>query len=102
MPIKDTTTAVTVIDEEQFGHGAKTAINDIATSVPNVVTAGYESISIRGIEGAGSSVGAHAFYGGGKARVSTIVDGVSQAWLGQGYTPSKSWDVKQVEVLRGP
>ncbi len=100
--LKDTTTAVTVIDEEQFGNGEKTAINDIATSVPNVVTAGYESISIRGIEGAGSSVGAHAFYGGGKARVSTIVDGVSQAWLGQGYTPSKSWDVKQVEVLRGP
>lgn len=100
--LKDITTAVTVIDEEQFGNGEKTAINDIATSVPNVVTAGYESISIRGIEGAGSSVGAHAFYSGGKARVSTIVDGISQAWLGQGYTPSKSWDVKQVEVLRGP
>jgi len=100
--LKDTTTAISVIDEEQFGNGEKIAINDIATLVPNVVTAGYESISIRGIEGAGSSVGAHAFYGGGKPRVSTMIDGVSQAWCGQGYTPSKSWDVKQVEVLRGP
>ncbi|WP_165312306.1 TonB-dependent receptor [Vibrio ziniensis] len=100
--LKDTTTAVTVIGEDQLANGEKTSINDIATSAPNVVAAGFESISIRGIEGAGVATGAHAFYSGGKARVSTIVDGVSQAWFGQGYTPSKSWDVKQVEVLRGP
>ncbi|PNH89050.1 TonB-dependent receptor [Vibrio diazotrophicus] len=100
--LKDTTTAVTVIGEEQLENGEKTSINDIATSAPNVVTAGYESISIRGIEGAGVATGGNAFYSGGKARVSTIVDGVAQAWMGQGYTPSKSWDVKQVEVLRGP
>ncbi len=100
--LKDTTTAVTVIDEEQFENGAKTSINDIATSAPNVVTAGFESISIRGIDGAGVATGGQAFYSGGRARVSTIVDGVPQSWIGQGYTPSKSWDVKQVEVLRGP
>jgi len=100
--LKDTTTAVTVIDEEQFENGAKTSINDIATSAPNVVTSGYESISIRGIDGAGVATGGQALYSGGRARVSTIVDGVPQAWIGQGYTPSKSWDVKQVEVLRGP
>lgn len=100
--LKDTTTAVTVIGEDQLANGEKTSINDIATSAPNVVTAGFESISIRGIDGAGVATGGNAFYSGGKARVSTIVDGVAQAWLGQGYTPSKSWDVKQVEVLRGP
>lgn len=100
--LKDTTTAVTVIDQEQFANGEKTSINDIATSAPNVVTAGFESISIRGIQGSGVATGGNAFYSGGKARVSTIVDGVSQAWLGQGYNPSQSWDVKQVEVLRGP
>lgn len=100
--LKDTTTAVTVIGEEQLENGEKTSINDIATSAPNVVTAGYESISIRGIEGTGVATGGQAFYSGSRARVSTIVDGVAQAWLGQGYTPSKSWDVKQVEVLRGP
>jgi outer membrane receptor protein involved in Fe transport len=100
--LKDTTTAVSVIDAEQLESGAKTSINDIATSAPNVVTAGYESISIRGIEGTGVATGGNAFYSGSRARVSTIVDGVSQAWLGQGYNPSKSWDVKQVEVLRGP
>lgn len=100
--LKDTTTAVTVIGEEQLENGEKTSINDIATSAPNVVTAGFESISIRGIEGTGVATGGQAFYSGSRARVSTIVDGVSQAWLGQGYTPSKSWDVKQVEVLRGP
>lgn len=100
--LKDTTTAVTVIDEEQFENGAKTSINDIATSAPNVVTAGFGSISIRGIEGAGVATGGNAFYSGGRARVSTIVDGVTQSWTGYGYTPNKSWDVKQVEVLRGP
>lgn len=100
--LKDTTTAVTVIGEDQLANGEKTSINDIATSAPNVVTAGFESISIRGIDGAGVATGGNAFYSGGKARVSTIVDGVAQAWLGQGYTPSRSWDVKQVEVLRGP
>ncbi len=100
--LKDTTTAVTVIDEQQLENGEKTSINDIATSAPNVVNAGYESISIRGIEGTGVATGGNAFYSGSRARVSTIVDGVSQAWLGQGYNPSRSWDVKQVEVLRGP
>ena len=100
--LKDITTAVTVIDEEQLENGEKTSINDIATSAPNVVTAGFGSISIRGVEGTGVATGGYAFYSGSRARISTIVDGVAQSWAGYGYTPNKSWDVKQVEVLRGP
>ncbi|GAB2644584.1 TonB-dependent receptor [Vibrio panuliri] len=100
--LRDTTTAVTVIGEELTESGELKDINELATIAPNVVDSGFGTISIRGIDGSGAAVGGYAFFSGARPRVSTIVDGITQSWSGYGFTPSRAWDVKQVEVLRGP
>jgi outer membrane receptor protein involved in Fe transport len=100
--LKDSTTAVTVVTEEELSITETQNVNEIAASTPNVINGGFGAVSIRGVDGTGAATGGYAFYSGARARVSTIVDGVSQSWSGYNFTPSKSWDVKQVEVYRGP
>lgn len=100
--IKDTTTAITVIDGEQTAKtGAKT-INDVVIEAPNVVTSGFGSINIRGVNGSGAATGFYAIRSGARQRVDTNVDGVSDAFTGYNFSGSGVWDVQQIEVLRGP
>lgn len=100
--LKDTASAVTVITEDQFENGETKDLNDLATAAPNVVAEGFGAISIRGINGTGAASGGYAYITGSRARISTIVDGVTQSWSGYSFTPTNLWDTKQVEVLRGP
>jgi len=100
--IKDTTTAVTVIHGEDIDHtGAKT-VNDVVIQAPNVVTSGFGSVNIRGVNGSGAATGFYAIRSGARQRVDTNVDGVSDAFTGYNFSGSGVWDVQQVEVLRGP
>ena len=100
--IKDTTTAVTVIHGEDIDHtGAKT-VNDVVIKAPNVVTSGFGSVNIRGVNGSGAATGFYAIRSGARQRVDTNVDGVSDAFTGYNFSGSGVWDVQQVEVLRGP
>lgn len=101
--IKETTTAVTVITEEQLESGETNQARDVATQAPNVIMdSSFSSIAIRGLSGGGAATGGAALVTGSRARVTTVVDGASQDWSGYNFTPSNLWDVKQVEVLRGP
>ncbi|GAA0834253.1 TonB-dependent receptor [Marinomonas arenicola] len=100
--IKDTTTAVTVFSEENYESGEVKEVNEIAVQAPNVTSAGFGTINIRGINGAGAATGAEAYATGSKPRIATTVDGVTEAWGGYNYTPAGLWDVQSVEVLRGP
>jgi len=100
--LKHTTTAVTVIDADQFENGQYKKINDLVTLAPNVISEGFGSVTIRGISGTGASTGQYAYLTGSRSRVATVVDGVTQRWTGYSYSPSGLWDVKSVEVLRGP
>lgn len=100
--IKDTTTAVTVITEDQYESGKKKDINDIITEAPNVTTGAFGTVNIRGVNSAGAAIGANAFMTGGSPRVSTVVDGITETWGGYNFNPTDVWDSKQVEVLRGP
>jgi outer membrane receptor protein involved in Fe transport len=100
--IKDTTTAVTIYDEESYSNGAIRDVNDIATQAPNVVSAGFGSVNIRGTSGNGAATGGYALLTGSRSRVSTVIDGTTQDWTGYNFTPSGVWDTQQVEVLRGP
>ncbi|WP_432460209.1 TonB-dependent receptor [Agarivorans sp. QJM3NY_25] len=100
--LKDTTSAVSVISAEDFTSSEHAKVNDIVTTVPNVTESGFGTISIRGIDGAGAATGGYTFYNGARTRISTIVDGNTQAWFGVDFMPSKLWDVRQVEVYRGP
>jgi len=100
--IKDTTTAVTVINGEDIDKtGAKT-VNDVVIKAPNVITSGFGSVNIRGVNGSGAATGFYAIRSGARQRVDTNVDGVSDAFTGYNFSGSGVWDVQQVEVLRGP
>lgn len=100
--LKKTTTAVSVIDSDQFENGEYSQLNDVVTLSPNVVSEGFGNITIRGISGTGAATGQYAYLTGSRSRVATIVDGVTQRWTGYSYSPSGLWDAKSVEVLRGP
>ncbi|WP_298944077.1 TonB-dependent receptor [uncultured Psychromonas sp.] len=100
--IKETSTAVTVINGEDINKtGAKT-VNDVVIKAPNVVTSGFGSVNIRGVNGSGAATGFYAIRSGARQRVDTNVDGVSDAFTGYNFSGSGVWDVQQVEVLRGP
>lgn len=99
--IKDTTTAVTVISGEDFSNGAAQKVNDVATSSPNVISAGFGTINIRGINGSGATTGWYATHSGSRQRINTSVDGVSDAYTGYNFSPSGVWDVDQIEIFRG-
>ena len=100
--LKKTTTAVSVIDSDQFENGQYSKLNDLVTLSPDVISEGFGSVSIRGISGTGAATGQYAYMTGSRSRIATIVDGVTQRWTGYAYSPAGLWDVKQVEVLRGP
>lgn len=100
--IKDTTTAVTVVSGEDLEKGEVKTVNDVATKAPNVTSAGFGTVNIRGINGNGAAVGGYALLTGARSRVSTVIDGTTQDWSGYNFTPSGVWDSEQVEVLRGP
>uniref|UniRef100_A6VS52 TonB-dependent receptor plug n=1 Tax=Marinomonas sp. (strain MWYL1) TaxID=400668 RepID=A6VS52_MARMS len=100
--IKDTTTAITVITEDQLESGETKQVKDIATQAPNVVADSFGHIAIRGVSGGGAATGGVALMTGAHARVTTVVDGSTQDWSGYNFAPTDLWDAKQVEVLRGP
>lgn len=100
--IKDTTTAITVITEDQLESGETKQVKDIATQAPNVVADSFGHIAIRGVSGGGAATGGVALMTGARARITTVVDGSTQDWSGYNFAPTDLWDAKQVEVLRGP
>ncbi|MEO9273812.1 TonB-dependent receptor [Marinomonas sp. 5E14-1] len=99
--IKDTTAAVTVISGEDFSNGAAQKVNDVATSAPNVISAGFGTINIRGINGSGATTGWYATHSGSRQRINTSIDGVADAYTGYNFSPSGVWDVDQIEIFRG-
>ncbi len=100
--LKKTTTATTVLTDDQLNNGQATQLDELVTEAPNVVTAGLGAISIRGLTSSGAATGGYALLTGARSRVTTIVDGTAQEWSGYNFTPTHLWDVEQVEVLRGP
>jgi len=100
--IKDTTTAVTIINGEDVAKGDAKTVNDVVTKAPNVVSAAFGTVNIRGINGSGATTGYYATVSGSRQRINTSVDGVADAFTGYNFSGSGVWDIEQVEVLRGP
>jgi len=100
--IKDVTTAITFISEEQLESGEYNQAKETAVLAPNVIASSFSNISIRGISGGGAATGGLAYLTGARARVVTVVDGVTQDYSGYNFNPVTLWDVQQLEVLRGP
>lgn len=100
--IKDTTTAITVINGEDLASGESKNLREVATQAPNVTASSFGNIAIRGMSGNGAASGGYALITGARSRIATVIDGGTQDWAGYNFTPSGVWDAQQVEVLRGP
>ncbi len=100
--LKDTTSSVSVITQEQIESGQYLAISNMLSEVPNVVSLSGAVADIRGVSGNGSATGFNSFTGGAKARVSTLIDGIAQPFVADMTGDSGLWDIEQVEVFRGP
>lgn len=99
---QETVTAITVVPEDDLTSSSDNQVKDLATKVPNVITDSFGHIAIRGVSGGGAATGGVALMTGARARVATVVDNSPQDWSGYNFAPVNLWDVKQVEVLRGP
>lgn len=100
--LKDSTSSVSVIDEETLTNGQYQSIASALTEIPNVVSLTGAVADIRGVSGNGSATGFNSFTGGAKARVSTLVDGVAQPFVADLSGDTGLWDIEQIEVYRGP
>ncbi|MBP8170845.1 MAG: TonB-dependent receptor [Pseudomonas sp.] len=100
--LKETTTAVSVLSGADVDTGELQSVYNIGNRVPNLTKNGAGLVNIRGVEGTGPASGVFTLISGARPRISTTVDGSAEAWSGQQYLDVGLWDVKQVEVLRGP
>lgn len=100
--LKDTTSSVSVIDAEQLANGQHLSVSSAISGIANVVVLSGAVPDIRGVQGNGSASGFNSFSGGAKARVSTLVDGVSQPFVADMTGDTGLWDIEQIEVFRGP
>ncbi len=100
--VKDTASSVSVINQALLDSGQLVSMSDALTDVSNVVVLTGAVPDIRGVSGNGSATGFNSFTGGARARVSTLVDGVTQPFVADLTGDTGLWDIEQVEVFRGP
>ncbi len=100
--LKDTTSSVSVIDEETLKNGQFLSLNSAISEIPNLVVQSGAVPDIRGVSGNGAATGFNSFSGGAKPRVSTFVDGVAEPFVADLTGDTGLWDVQQIEVFRGP
>src|SRR5699024_3105223 len=101
----NTPDSVTALTEEDIKElpGA-TTFNDVVRLMPNVIDSGSGNLapSIRGINSTGPASGNIAFYGGTRPQVTIQIDGRPLTFNELVFGTTGLWDVKQVEVFRGP
>lgn len=96
--LQDTTTSVQVFDESSFINSSKlNDLYDILEQSTNVNRSGKYAFNIRGI----NATGTYGSYGGPKT-INVTVDGVSQGTNASKQGAISTWDMQQVEVLKGP
>lgn len=100
--LKDTTSSVSIISEDELGNTQHLNMNSAVAGVANVVVLAGQQPNIRGVSGNGSAGGFNGISGGSKPRVSMLVDGVAEPFMADLTGDSGIWDIEQVEVYRGP
>lgn len=100
--LKDTTSSVSVIGEEELRTTQNVTVRDAIEGKPNVVIQAGLAPTIRGAEGNGAAGGFYGVSGGANARVTMLVDGLADPLLAVFAGDSGLWDVEQIEVFRGP
>ncbi|MCX4192557.1 TonB-dependent receptor [Methylophaga sp. OBS1] len=100
--LKNTTSSVTVIENEALKSTQYQNLRDVISVVPNVVVQTGVVPNVRGITGNGGAGGFNSISGGANARFITLVDGVAQPFVADFTGDSGLWDIEQIEVYRGP
>ncbi|PTY38693.1 hypothetical protein BGP77_10955 [Saccharospirillum sp. MSK14-1] len=98
----ESTTAVTALSDEEVDNGQFESVMDLTSLVPNAIEGAEGVPNVRGVSGSGGTAGGVTLTSGAKPRISTSIDGMSDAYFGEGYNLDSLWDVEQVEFLRGP
>ncbi|WP_064665216.1 TonB-dependent receptor [Pseudoalteromonas prydzensis] len=100
--LKDTITSVAVVDKSLLENGQLASVSEALADMANVVVLTGSVPDMRGVSGNGGATGFNSFSGGSKARVSTLVDGVSQPFVADLTGDTGLWDMEQIAVYRGP
>lgn len=100
--LQNTTTAVSVFEENDLDPSETRSAYDVTGLVPNTTNNPADIPNIRGVSGTGPSTGVFSLISGARPRVTTSIDGLSESWFGRRYLDVGMWDIEQVEVLRGP
>lgn len=103
--VHDTSASVSVFDEDKINSMPNaTDVTDLLQNTPNIVDVGVgnDVPAIRGIDGSGAARGANAFLNGTRPRLNVSLDGRSLTYNELAFGPQSLWDLKQVEVYRGP
>lgn len=103
--VMDTGTSIEVYDEDRINSMPNaTDVTDLLQNTPNVVDVGIgnDAPAIRGLDGSGPARGANAFLNGTRPRLNVSLDGRSLTYNELAFGPQSLWDLKQVEVYRGP
>ena len=100
--LKETMSSVAVVDKSLLENGQLASISEALSEMANVVVLTGSVPDMRGVSGNGGATGFNSFSGGSKARVSTLIDGVSQPFVADLTGDTGLWDVEQIEVYRGP
>ncbi|TMP88389.1 TonB-dependent receptor [Pseudoalteromonas ruthenica] len=100
--LKETMSSVAVVDKALLENGQLASISEALSEMANVVVLTGSVPDMRGVSGNGGATGFNSFSGGSKARVSTLIDGVSQPFVADLTGDTGLWDVEQIEVYRGP
>lgn len=102
--IQDTTSSVSVVTSEQLEREDVQSVYDTIDSLPNVTPTSPEDLpSIRGVasSGGGGSLGGNLLFGT-VPRASLIVDDVAKISLYPNNSFQQTFDLEQIELLRGP
>lgn len=96
----NTFTSVRVVTAEEVDRYARQTLDEALNNTPNVrmfENSGFSSISIRGMNAEGPTAGSRS-----TNIISVTVDGAEQGAAATRNGTRGVWDVKQIEVLRGP
>lgn len=103
--LQDTASSVVVLTEEDLRREAgPQTVRSILDNIPGVQLniVGNGGPSIRGSDATGVLSGSGFFIGGSRERATLEIDGREATLPEVTYSSTGTWDVKQVEVFRGP
>lgn len=97
--------SVEVFDEDSLQNTAGlNTLRDVLGAVGNIslVTGTGKAPTVRGVDGTGAAENANAFFAGSRQRLSWEIDGRPASYNEVVFADLGLFDVKQIEVLRGP